>query len=147
MTAAVVALVLVALAGYLGVSKLVLRAFDRYMNGRRWLPRHALLYATLLALLYTPGCLALDLRHGNELPVPVPAWVALATGSIWGGLLPLCIGWFLARSYVQRQVTPDRGGRTPRRSAARTDRVEPAHDRRAALLACAFRVEVACGCR
>jgi CubicO group peptidase (beta-lactamase class C family) len=44
-------------------------------------------------LLYTPGCDELDLNHGNFIPLPMPAWLALCAGSFWGGLLPLIAGW------------------------------------------------------
>lgn len=99
-------LVLIGVVAYVPLSLLATRRFVRFMSGRRCSPWHARLYATLLAVLYTPGCLELDLRHGNTLPVPLPAWIALAGGSIWGGLLPLCVGWIIARSRIQSRVVP-----------------------------------------
>jgi hypothetical protein len=100
-------LVLIAIVAYVPLSRLAVRRFHRSMAGRPWLTRHHVFYASMLAVLYTPGCLELDLRHGNSLPVPLPAWLALAAGSIWGGLLPLCIGWWIAHSHTRSRITPE----------------------------------------
>ena len=106
MDALVAALALIAVVAYVPLSRYAVRRYDRSMHGRRWLPRHVATYATLLAVLFTPGFLVVDLRHGNSFPLPVPAWLALATGSLWGGLLPLCIGWFIARARAAERADP-----------------------------------------
>lgn len=106
MDALVAALVLIAIVAYVPICRYALRRYDRYMRDRRWLPRHVAAYATLLAVLFTPGFLVVDLRHGNSFPLPVPAWLALTTGSLWGGLLPLCIGWIIARLRATARAEP-----------------------------------------
>lgn len=100
-------LAVLAIIAYIPLGRFAVRRFEQRMQGRRWLTKHSVLHACLVAFVFTPGCLALDLRHGNSFPLPVPAWIALATGSLWGGLLPLCVGFFFAYDRVKSRAMPD----------------------------------------